>query len=136
MSEIRASVVGLLLAGCAGEIDQDAYEATLSESTDDEREAVARICARAARELTAPERPPSLLSLDLNGLTDASGSLLAQGVALAWLRDQFVPLWAARPSASLGDIAKILPAERLAYIGAELAKVGLSLDDELTPPRT
>jgi hypothetical protein len=131
MTEVRESIVSLLIAGCAGEIDADAYAATYAESTADKRLATARTLARAAREFTRPPTtdPPSLLSLDLAGLTRAAADDFRRGAAKAWLRDQLDALWVSRPSASLGDILKTQRADRLAYFERELAVAGLRLDD-------
>lgn len=58
-----------------------------------------------------------------------------QAYALAWLLDQLNPIWAAHPDMRLSDRLKTERPERLAYLAAELGKVGITglLPDEVGP---
>jgi hypothetical protein len=122
---IRPEVVGLLVQGVAGRMDGAEFAAVVDQASADEQRSAARVLARAAVEGPSDE-PPGLLSLSYREVTH----LGLQGVALMWLADQLAPSWAAHPDEPMGNVLKVIPADRLAYLRAELARVGLDLGGE------
>jgi hypothetical protein len=130
---IRQAVVSRLIDATEDDTNADEFAALLAQATHEEISVAGHMLAAkiVARDGPPPaDGPPSLLSLDLAGLTRSAGDDFRRGAAKAWLRDQLDPLWAARPTATLGDLAKIAPPDRLGYFRAELLIAGLRLDGD------
>jgi hypothetical protein len=127
MTEVRDSVVELLVRGCAGELSADEYSEIIATATVEEKKATTRALARAAL-LAVPAPPaPSLLELTYPELVRKGAELYASGYALAWLANELAGQW---PDwCKLGDVLKVAPAWRVEHMRAELARCGVTLDD-------
>jgi hypothetical protein len=117
-------VVALLISGIAGEVDQAGFDAAVEASSEADRLQAARQLATAARSKATP-----ILSLNRTELLLMSVAVFRAAHGLAWLADVLGPTWASWPDKPLTDILKIIPRERIEYLRAELAAVGVMLDD-------
>src|SRR5262249_54049473 len=71
-----------------------------------------------------------LLSLTWPGAVQVARRVFLLGNVLGWLADELRPLWAdPAGTRTLADMLKVLPADRLEHVRAELAIAGLEIED-------
>jgi hypothetical protein len=93
--------------------------------TPEERELAERLAAEAVEELKMAgvlKPAPSLLEMNFRDLAH----LARQGYACGWLAQQLDHRWAPWPDLPLSTVLKTERPSKVAYLAAEMAKVGIT----------